>query len=644
MMNYIKVLSFILFSILVSKDALSQSRLDDKSQKKYDKIKDLIKENKTEKAIEELEKFIEDNPEYLKAHLSLGNLYLDKKEWEKSFDSYNNVLDLKPDYSDERIFYTMAFAKRQLNDYDAAINYMDEVLSRLNAESPIYSKMLNEKKQIEFVKDAFKNPIDLEVKPLPEIVNSEHSEYLPSYIMDGSKMIFTRRIGQNEDLFLCTLENDSIINVESMEVLNTPANEGGQAISPDGQWLIFTSCEREDSKGGCDLYLSRKREGQWTSPVNLGDKFNTRYWESQPSLSVDGSKVFFSSERPGGSGNKDIWVVKIDPKSGKFGRAENLGAKINTRGNESSPFIHPDGKTLYFRSDFHPGMGDFDLYVSRKQADNTWSTPKNLGYPINTELSEGALFVSLDGKKAYYSSDAESDPPNLNIYSFDMPEEHRPIPTTFLKATVIDDESKLPLKSILEIVDLKTNEKLSHITDIDGIALTALPANSRYAINIQTKGYLFYSKHIDLDTVKSIDDPYIITAELSKLKISKEEITSVEKESKPIVLENVFFATGSSELLPGSEMEINKLDRILKRNSGIKIKIVGHTDNVGSEEDNLKLSEDRAKAVYMALKKRLVAEGRMIYEGKGETMPRDTNETKEGRQNNRRTEFIIVYK
>jgi outer membrane protein OmpA-like peptidoglycan-associated protein len=283
-------------------------------------------------------------------------------------------------------------------------------------------------------------------------------------------------------------------------------------------------------------------------------------------------------------------------------------------------------------------MGASDIFYAKYDAANqAWSAPVNLGYPINTEGDEGAFFVDAKGQKAYYATDiATKDKANANldIYSFDLPVELRPEPVSYIKVSIIDEKNKKAISANFSIIDLTTKDTVSHGTAIDGNVLTAIGQYKNYALLIDKENYYFHSENFN--TMESYDvlKPYEIT-------VTMRPVLSVEPEA-PVILKNIFFKSGSAVLMTESQTEIDKLYNFLLTNDKAKIKIIGHTDNVGSDADNLKLSEQRAKAVQDALIAKGIAAERLTFEGKGKSMPIADNATEEGRKINRRTEFIIV--
>ncbi len=214
--------------------------------------------------------------------------------------------------------------------------------------------------------------------------------------------------------------------------INTDANEGAQAISQDGQWLVFTGCNFREGFGSCDLYISYNTLDGWSAPVNLGPRVNSESWDSAPTLSPDKRDLYFASSRSGGYGGSDIYVSHYLP-NGQWSEAANLGPEVNTAGNESCPFIHADNQTLYFTSNGHLGYGGDDLFLSKKGPNNTWGKATNLGYPINTIENEGSLIIAADGKTAYYASDRSDSRGGLDIYTFELRNDVRPARTLWVK-------------------------------------------------------------------------------------------------------------------------------------------------------------------------------------------------------------------
>jgi len=457
--------------------------------------------------------------------------------------------------------------------------------------------------------------------------------------VDEQQLFFTKRSGQSvsydEDIYRSVRNADGYWTIpESISPnINTPHNEGTCSISADGRVLIFTSCDNRRGYGSCDLFISEKTGMEWSTPKNLGHIVNSPSWDSQPALSADGNTLYFISDRPGGVGRRDIWVSRKSP-DGEWGQPVNLGPAINTREDEVSPFIHSNGQTLYFSSVGYPGFGGYDLYKSEK-FHGEWSKPENLGYPVNTHEDQVSLFVTASGKKAYYSLDqyTEGGYPISRIYSFDIPEE---ISVTnksyYVKGRVTDKENGNPLMSRLELWDIEKDEWMSYTfsDSLTGDYYMVLTEGSEYAFYINKKGYMLETRNFTIEKGHEID-PLVIDFQLARL---------VEGEHS--VLNNIFFDLDSYDLKEKSYTELNRISEFLKSNPDVRIEISGHTDNTGSEEYNLDLSNKRAETVFNYLIEKGFTLERITFKGYGQSKPAFPNDTEENRSKNRRIEFLVI--
>ncbi|RME98530.1 MAG: flagellar motor protein MotB, partial [Bacteroidetes bacterium] len=325
---------------------------------------------------------------------------------------------------------------------------------------------------------------------------------------------------------------------------------------------------------------------------------------------------------------------------GSWSPPVNMGPTINTSANEEAPFLHPDTRTLYFMSDGHPGLGGYDLFLTRVE-NGAWTSPKNLGYPINTEAHEGAIVVSLDGRTAYYTTD-ENTPKgqsvDLDIYTFELDPSIQPSAVTYAQVQVRDAVHKRPLAGVLASLIAEDSEQVWQFrTDEQGKVLAVLPGGTDYQLRLDKAGYLFHSERFELTDSVDRDNPFLLAVDL-------EPITSPATHlvRQPIVLKNIRFASGSADLLPSSIHELERLQRLLQEHPNLRIRINGHTNNVGTEAANQRLSEARAKAVYDYLVANQIAADRLEYRGFGESQPIADNDTAEGRRQNRRTEFEVL--
>ena len=441
-------------------------------------------------------------------------------------------------------------------------------------------------------------------------INSEHSEYYPSFTINDSIFVFTRHTeGEREDFMESKLTTTGYTKAKLIEGdINAEPSKGAINISQDGQWLIFAGNFSGQGYGDFDLYISYSTPTGWSEPVNMGPNINTEYWETAPSLSPDKNALYFCSNRPGGFGGSDLYVSYRQP-NGTWSAAQNMGPFINTAGDEQAPFIHADNQTLYFTSNGLPGYGGSDLYV----------------------VSEGSMFVASDGVNAYYASDRSDSRGELDLYKFQLPEDVRPDKTLYVQGYVTDAVTKKGLPCTVELSDDSTQQLITKLqTDETGFYFITLPVGKNYTFTVNRKGYLFYSDVFTLAN-KLPDSTY------------KKDITLQPVElNASVVMKNIQFETDSYKLEPVSLIELNKLVQLMNDNPVIQVQISGHTDNTGSDADNLKLSANRAKAVMDYVVSKGIDAKRLTSKGFGASKPVADNATEEGRAQNRRTEFTIV--
>ncbi|MGK2863073.1 MAG: OmpA family protein [Chitinophagaceae bacterium] len=587
-------------------------------------------------AAELLKISIEADNNYLDAYLSLAGVYGQLKNYQSSIEYYEKAFSRDSSYTAEyKLPYSINLAG--LGEFEKALNAINELLEKNPPKNSTSFKAAEYRKRCyEFAVEYSKKNLDKNYVFAPENmgseINSAESEYFPSLTIDSKELVFTRRLkGMNEDFFKSQRDTGQWVIAKPIEgYVNSEQNEGAQNISQDGQWLVFTGCNRPQGFGSCDIYISYLQKEGWSEPVNAGGWVNSDQWESQPCLSPDKRELYFASRRPGGFGGSDIYVSRLQP-SGKWGEAENLGEGINTSGDEQSPFIHADNQTLYFTSNYWPGYGDDDLFYVRKGPMGDWSKPINLGYPINTISREGTLFVSASGETAYYASDRSDTKGGMDIYTFQLRENIRPYKTLWIKGQVFDKKTSVGLPSAVELIDMVSKQTISKVqTDEKGNYLITLPVGKDYAFNVNRKGYLFYS------------DNFFLRQHSSDSVFQKNIPLQPLEENASIVLNNIFFDVNKFEIKPTSLAELDKIVQLLNENPTLKIEISGHTDNVGKPADNLILSDNRAKTVVSYLINNRISPQRLSYKGLGEKQPVADNSTEEGRAKNRRTEMKVV--
>jgi outer membrane protein OmpA-like peptidoglycan-associated protein/tetratricopeptide (TPR) repeat protein len=581
---------------------------------------------------------IDIDKKYTDAYLSLAGVYGQMKNYKSSVEYYEKAFSQDANYTMEyKLPYSINLAG--LGEFEKALGAINELLEKKPPKNSTSLKAAEYRKRCyEFAVDyAKKFPAGSYVfspQNAGSNINTTESEYFPSLTIDGNELIFTRRLNAfNEDFFYSTGKESEWSKARPMEGnVNTAQNEGAQNISQDGQWLVFTGCNRRDGFGSCDIYISYHDNTGWSEAINLGGWVNSDQWESQPCLSPDKRDLYFTSRRAGGYGGADLYVSHLQP-TGKWGEPENLGPGINTSGDEQCPFIHADNQTLYFTSNYWPGYGEDDLFYVRKGPNAVWSNPINLGYPINTINKEGTLFIKADGKTAYYSSDKNDSKGGLDIYSFELREDVRPYKTLWVKGKVFDKNTTKGLPSAVELTDLATRQPISKVqTDEQGNYLITLPVGKDYAFNVNRKGYLFYSDNYSLSK-QSPDSVYRKDIPLQPIEVNAS-----------IILKNIFFEVNKYTLTPESQVELDKVVQLLSENPNVKIQISGHTDNTGIAAGNLTLSNNRAKAVTSYLAGKGIAATRLSFKGFGAAQPVADNKTEEGKAMNRRTEMKVTSK
>jgi len=639
---------FVSFFMLIYLFASGQiSSNEKKAGKLFEQARIAYESKLFNKSLNFLDDALAINPQFLDAYLLKSDIYMDIDSVGLQIKAIEAALPIAPD-KNSKLYYLLGKAYYRSGRYQNASDAYQNYLKRVEANTPLAVKARQSIDKCIGAVNLLNHPVSFQSVNLGDNINSEDDEYWPTITVDGKTLIFTRLVGSKtissqhpiaqEDFYTSDLVDNVWQPSTPITSINTIYNEGAQTISTDGKLLFFTACTRNDGIGSCDIYYSRFKDGSWSLPQNAGEPVNSPSWESQPSISANGEILYFVSSRGGGKGGMDIWKCNLKGFSTWgtpiWGTPVNLGDSINTPGNEMSPFIHSDGKTLYFASDYWPGMGGYDIFYSRQKNDSVWTKPQNIGYPINSFKDEQGLVVDAAGKNAYYSSDRPGSK-GMDIYSFELYEKARPTPVSYIKGKVVDEDSGAPICAKVELTDLENSKSVIRGESCweKGEFLMCLPLGKEYAFNITKEGYLFYSDNFQLKEKKEIIDPYILEIKMKKIKVGG-----------AVVLRNVFFDTGSFDLLPESKVELQKLIEFLNLNKTVFIEIEGHTDNVGNEELNQKLSESRAKEVYKYLINKGIDDIRMKYKGYGLTQPVSSNETPEGRALNRRTEFMIIKK
>jgi outer membrane protein OmpA-like peptidoglycan-associated protein/tetratricopeptide (TPR) repeat protein len=624
-----------------------------------------------ENAMAWCDKAIAKDPNFIEAYMLKADYATSANLLPEAIAAYRKTLEINPNFTRTGFVYLELANLEWANaDYAEAIVHAKQYKKIPGANRELFGEVDWLIANCEFAVTAIKNPVPFKPKNLGTGVNTHNPEYFPTLTVDQKELLFTRLVGGGrsgqEDFFVSKSDGPYWRIGEPMPPnINTAFNEGAPTFAPDGRTLIFVGCQNERGQygenrrgyGSCDLFVTAKVGQVWLDPINLPGAVNTANWETQPSLSADGKTLYFirgSVRSTGGKGkrNGDIYVSYLQA-DGSWSEAEKLPNHINTPLSESSVLIHPDGKTLYFGSNGHIGMGGYDLYMTRKQADGSWGPVKNLGYPINTENDESSLLVFADGKLAIFASDRPGGHGSLDLYGFELPESVRPNRTIYMTGLVYNKTTKQKLQANFSLFDLETKKEVvfSQSDGKTGEFLVTLPVNREYALLVEKKGYQPYSINFDLNITENANEPYHQNVPLIPLENMDEEV----------VLQNVFFDVDSYTIREKSFVELDKLAEHLKRNPTMKIELQGHTDAQGDADQNMILSTNRAKAVMDYLVKQGVESFRLTSKGFGETKPATivdnsgtevtltesyistlpVNEQKAANQANRRTVYIV---
>ena len=512
---------------------------------------------------------------------------------------------------------------------------------------------------IEFEKNLRENPVPFSPSKVLN-VSSGLDEYFPMISPDNDFIFFTRKVDNTnlgnianlieEEFTLASRLNEGQNTFTYGERLPDPFNDGSfynygtATLSVDNKEMIICACKKETVYNqdylNCDLYSTKfKRSGkggndfEWTPLVNMGPKINTKDgWEAQPSLSADGKLLFFTSFRKGSRDN-DIYLSERQT-DGSWSVAKPFDV-VNTAGKDKSPFFHQDGETLYFVSscsNSRKGLGGLDIFYIRRE-NNGWTKPENIGYPINSEQDELGLFVSTNGKVAYYSSDKDGD---WNIYAFDLYEKARPQEVVILKGTLIDDSGNPISEAKIEVSCNESGE--TQTFDVNGddgkyAAVVKVSNPQDVTISVSKEGLAYNAKVVEKEVFEN--------RKSSNIQIGNIKTDSI-KPGQAYQLDEIYFATDSWELNKRSILLLNGFSSYLKKNPNLKISVNGHTDDIGDDEKNRILSQKRAESVKSYLVEKGVSDEQIEAMGFGETKPRVPNSNDANRAKNRRTEFQIL--
>lgn len=644
-------------SILISYSAYAQPELGECDQEVEEIAKDQLpkalkywKAKNYREAERYLKKAVSMDPEYADALYLLGDMYIKMRQIEKAEALWLKLIEVCPNYKAE-VKYFLGVILLENGNREKAIPMLESFLQDPERDYGYDKEVKAALKEAKVLDELLGNPV-LFSPQVVQRISTEEDEYLASISPDQQKMFFTRKskkvnrmdgpaakIRMVEEF--CMAERNPGSDQFEMGApmpspFNTNYNEGGPSISADNTELYFTVCQDLNGYKNCDIYFSEKDGyGGWTTPKSVGDHINQRdSWESQPSVSANGDALYFTSNREGGIGGLDIYYCTRDI-NGDWSAPKNIGAPINTRKDEKTPFIHSDSKTLYFASDGQAGLGGFDIFYAKAANDTLWNEPQNIGYPINTKEEDLGLFVSLDGKTGYFASTKFRSHGGWDVFQFSMPEKARPEEMNLITGTLVDEYDAPIQDASLEIKNLKTKEitqvRIDKETGSYARVVEAKP-DEDVIVTVKKKGAAFSSK-------------YVSSKELMGSKVVQAPLTVATLEiGKEYKLNDINFASNSYQLDEMARSVIDEFILYLKDNEQLKADIQGHTDNVGNPSDNMTLSHNRAKTVYNYVINNGISPSRVTYHGYGETRPIISNDTEEGRAKNRRTVFVITSK
>jgi outer membrane protein OmpA-like peptidoglycan-associated protein len=620
------------------------------------------------------------NPSSADLNYKIGMCYMNFDKY-KMKPYFEKAYQLKPTVTQDVTFY-IAWCYHLEGQWDKAIEYYNMFAGKATAPEMAELKTVAFKR-IQECKNGLaltKTPARVWIDNIGKSVNTEYPDYAPVISTDEAIMIFTtRRPGTDEMApiggYFEELYISKRVNGEwgTAVPIGKPVNVKGQhdatiGLSPDGHTLFVYN----DDRGNGDIYESVDEDGAWTQPELMQkDAINTDAHEPDASLTFDGKRLYFTSDKPGGFGGHDIYYSDWDPVKEKWGDAVNVGNVLNTPYAERSVFIHPDGETMYFASKGHNTIGGYDLFYS-KLVNGAWTAPVNFGPPLNTPDDDVQLVVAGNGRYGYYSSYREGGYGEKDIYliTFLGPEKPpilanednliasiaQPIKEkiaepelvseganmAILTGIIRDEKTQQPLKAQIVLVDNEANQVIAEFTSdgVTGKYLVSLPGGKNYGIAVRKDGYLFHSENFIIPNESGFRQ-YNKDADLKKVEVGQ-----------TIVLRNIFFDLDKFTLRPESVNELERLLKLLNENPTMRIEISGHTDTRGSAEHNQLLSQNRAKAVVDYLVEHGISASRLEFAGYGETKPLTTDADiakmagtaarEEAHQQNRRTEFKIL--
>ncbi len=600
-----------------------------KALKKFNEAIAVMGIKKPEEILKLIDAAIDKDPKYIDAYMLKGDLLDDIKQPDSAIAAFENVLHINPDFS--MAYYRLGQVQIAAGNFEKGRAVLEKFLTYPKIPEPRYNNAKALLAKANFGIAAMKNPVMFEPENLGPNINTPNKDYFPSFTVDGKQMIFDRNVNGMEEFYITQVDGKTFTPAKLLPApMNSNQRQSYPSFTADGKFVFFARFT-EGGGSNCDIWFSHFNGNTWDIPKNVGAPINTIGWESQPCISADGRTLYFLSDRRGSLGYSDIYVSKF--ANGKWSVPFNLGPGINSMGEEEAPFIHPDGKTLYFASGGRVGLGGYDIYMSRLSKDGKWGEAVNMGYPLNSLKDERSMIVAANGIDGYITTDNLKGFGDWDIYRFTVDPGYRPQQVTYVKGTVVDDKTNKAVDALIEVFDLNTKESyyISHSNALNGQFFACLPTGSNCMFKVQGEGYLFYTQNYSFPNSNSVQKPEQLSIRLQKL-----------EKGSTLTLNNVFFETDKFDLKPESFTELDLVVELLKKNPKVKVELGGHTDSIGSKQLNKTLSANRAKAVYDYLVSKAIPTTQLTHKGYGDTAPFTSNKTEAGRRLNRRTEMKII--
>lgn len=615
-----------IFCVFFTNNASAQNK--NAAQKLYEKGIHAFDNKAYNEGIDFLNESLIKDSNFIDSYISLFQAYLELKEKNKAIEAFEKAIP-KDSLSCLPYFVKYATTYASIGDFNKAASILKSIANNL----PYYLRPSYNQLNI-VCAYALSHPADTSVKVLNagDNINTADAEYFPTVTVQDSILIFMRRNGiSREDFFTSKITPSGLSKALPLsDNLNLTDKKGAPSLSSDLQTLYFSGEFSGLGFGRYDIYSVAKTDSGWAEPINLGPNVNSDWWESAPSISPDGSALYFCSNKPGGYGGIDIYVSYKNRK-GYWGKAVNLGPNINTAGDEQTPFIHADNNSLYFASNGWPGYGGSDLYVAHKKLDGSWSKPINLGSPINTIDNEASVAISSNGIDGYIASDRPDSRGNLDIYKINLPEAARANKTYYFNGFIRDAITMNALSGSVKLSDNNDSSKYMLVNvDNTGKFVLALPYFDSLGIQINSPNHEYASLLLNKENLTELNGA-----------IFDFQLAPIQKTfSKNF--NNVFFDLNSATLLKTSNVELNALVEYLQNTPTASILIEGHTDNSGNANSNMLLSTKRAESIAQFLINKGIDKNRITSKGFGSTKPIADNISEQGRAQNRRTSFTIT--